>query len=88
MKTEIRKWVRKCQNSQANKIYKHTRTPHGIIINPGKLRVVHIDLVGPLKENRGKKFLLTMIDRDTDCVEAFPMREIGAKEVIEVIEKE
>ena len=88
MKSEIRKCVRNCQNCQANKITRHTKSPSGIITNREKLRVVHIDLVGPLKEIRGKKFLFTMIDHDTGWVEAFPMWDIGAKEVTDIIEKE
>jgi hypothetical protein len=48
---------------------------------------VHIDLVGPLPTNRGKKILFTIIDRDSGLIEVVPLSEIGSTEITETMEE-
>ena len=88
MKADIRSWCKHCQSCQANKINRHTRAPIGTLPNRGKFKVIHIDLVGPLPEVSGKKFLFTMIDRETCWTEAIALREIGSKNITDILKNE
>lgn len=88
MRAEIRKWCRFCQICQANKITRHTKSPLGSIPNLGKFKVLHIDLVGPLPSIKNKRFILTMIDRDTSWTEVVPLNDITSESVIKALTKE
>jgi len=55
IKAGIRKWCKHCQNCQTSKIHRYTKTPQGSLPYKGKFKVVHIDIVGPLPLNKGKK---------------------------------
>ena len=63
MRSEIRQWVRGCHECQKAKINKHTKSPLGTFPDRGRFKVVHIDIVGPLQQVEGKRFILTLIDR-------------------------
>ena len=41
---------------------------------------IHIDVCGPLPESYGYKFLLTIVDRSTKWLEAYPMKQASASE--------
>ena len=41
---------------------------------------VHLDVVGPLPESQGCRFMLTCLDRSSRWVEAYPMRTASAAE--------
>jgi len=88
MKAQIRKWCKFCQICQANKITRHTKAPLGSIPNLEKFKVLHIDLVGPLPIIKNKKFILTMIDRDTSWTEVVALNEISSEAVVKAITKE
>ena len=44
---------------------------------------IHVDLVGPLPESKGKKYLLTVIDRFARWIEAIPLADITADSCVE-----
>ena len=59
-------------------------------INPGvgnfkvpdkRFQFVHLDIVGPLPESEGKKYLLTCLDRCSRWLECFPLSRDSADEV-------
>jgi len=82
MRSEIRNWCKHCLKCQANKVSRHTKAPVGTLPSLGKFKVVHLDIVGPLPIIKGKKFLLTMIDRETSWTEVVPLREITTSSIV------
>ena len=65
-----------------SKIQIHVKTP----LQPfapvsGRFDHVHIDLVGPLQESQGFKYLVMVKDRFTHWPEAIPIRDIEARTV-------
>ena len=64
------------------------KTPQKLTPPPGQLptparrfNCVHLDLVGPLPESHGNRYLLTMIERSTRWLEAVPLASINADTV-------
>lgn len=81
MNKDIGTWARACEACQRSKINRHTVSPLGKFSEAGRFEHVHLDLVGPLQESQGYRYLLTMIDRATKWPEAVPLSEITADAV-------
>ena len=82
MATQINSWAKACDHCQRAKIHTHTRSPlQQFEIPTRRFQYVHIDIVGPLPEVRGYKYLLTVMDRFTRWPEAIPLKEIDTKSV-------
>ncbi|CAB0010077.1 unnamed protein product, partial [Nesidiocoris tenuis] len=84
MRREITEWSKACLPCQQSKVGRHTKPEYKNYGHAGKFEHVHLDIVGPLEEIRGKKYLLTMVDRNTSWPEAVPMNTITAEKVAEV----
>lgn len=84
MNTNIGTWARACEPCQRSKTYRHNSAPIGTFPSTDRLDHVHIDIVGPLPESNGNRYIVTMIDRATRWPEAVPVAEITAKSVAEV----
>ena len=80
MKAEITRYVQTCHGCQSVKP-SHTTPPHyGTFQVPDRrFSHCHVDIVGPLPESEGYKYLLTIIDRTTRQLSALPVPEPSAK---------
>ena len=73
MRKQVRERCRTCVPCQASKIERHTKTTP-TVLPPASRRFgsIHVDLVGPLPDCQGKKYLLTIVDRFSRWPEAYP----------------
>jgi cleavage and polyadenylation specificity factor subunit 1 len=73
-------WARTCIPCQRARIHRHTKSPIGSFDLPkARFRDIHVDVVGPLPESHGHKYLLTCVDRFTRWPEAIPMGNTDAE---------
>lgn len=79
--SDIRRWCRTCIACQKSKILRHTHAPLQKFPPSNKFEHVHIDLVGPLPNINGFRYLCTFIDRWTRWPEAIPLTGIKAEEI-------
>ena len=71
MNRDVDLWTRSCLPCQRSKVFRHTTQPSAAFIPPdSRFSHIHIDLVGPLSESHGCKYLLTAVDRFTRWCEA------------------
>ena len=81
MKSEITRYVQTCHNCQSNKPSKNRPPHYGHFEVPDqRFTHVHLDVVGPLPQSEGYKYLLTAVDRTTRLFFAWPITEPSAKE--------
>lgn len=73
---EVRLWAQQCIECQRSKIHRHVKAPLEYFAVPNiRFSHIHVDIVGPLPESRGAKYLFTIVDRYTRWPEAIPMNE-------------
>ena len=79
MASDISEWVKACPKCQSSKIKRHNR--QALKNYPGKFQrfhTIHLDLVGPLPDSQGFRYILTMRDRGTGFAIAAPMEDKSA----------
>ena len=81
MRKDIESFVKTCHPCQVAK--------HSATVNPGigtfrvpdqRFSAIHLDVVGPLPVSEGKRYLLTILDRTSRWLEAFPMESASSVE--------
>ena len=88
MVEDITHWASHCPKCQRNKITRHNRQrlsnfPH----EPGRLNVVHLDLVGPIPNSESHQYIITMRDRNTGYLCSAPLPDKTSDSVIYAIEQ-
>ena len=89
MRKDVQLFVRSCESCQKNKINKHIKSNYEKLPTCDNTRfaVLHLDIVGPLPSCEGYKYLLTMIDRETNWLEVVPLRIITTEKIIKALEE-
>ena len=79
MSADVKKWVSECDDCSKAKVQMHVKTPFTKFPVPEKrFTNVHVDVVGPLPESNGHRYLLTVVDRLSRCPQAIPMPDATA----------
>ena len=80
MKKEITTFVQTCHGCQSQKATNKPPPHYGTFEVPDqRFTHCHVDIVGPLPESEGYKYILSVIDRTTRHLSAFPLKEPSAK---------
>ena len=71
---DVTEWCTVCDQCQRNKVHVHAKAPlEEFSVPTRRFQHVHVDIVGPLPENRGQNYLFTIIDRHSRTPQAVPM---------------
>ena len=80
MRAEITRFVQSCHGCQSTKADRSPKPHYGQFDVPDqRFSHCHIDIVGPLPESEGYRYLLTIADRTTRHLTALPLAEPSAK---------
>ena len=81
MKTDIEDFVRTCHPCQVGKQSPTVKAGVGFFPVPDqRFSAIHLDIVGPLPPSNGFRFLLTIFDRTSRWLEAYPLRSATSEE--------
>ena len=82
MKKDITSFVTTCHPCQLAKQARSVDPGVGDFPVPDKrFSFIHLDIVGPMPESSGFKYLLTILDRTSQWLEALPLKADSSEEV-------
>ena len=80
LKTDVVNWCRECHDCMTSKVTTHVRAPLTKRPPPDRrFGSIHVDLVGPLPESEGYRYLFTIVDRYSRWPEAIPVQDMTAE---------
>ena len=80
LKRDVINWCKQCHDCQSSKVSRHIHTPVEKREPPDRrFGSLHVDLVGPLPECEGHRYLFTIVDRWTRWPEAIPVQDMTAQ---------
>lgn len=85
MNKDVTQWTKACTNCQRSKIHRHTVAPHGNFAHTDRFEHLQIDVVGPLTYCNGYRYIVTMVDRNTGWPEAYPVKDITAETIADIV---
>ena len=81
--SDVRKWTKSCINCCKAKIIRHNKSRvHNLPLPTNKFKSINMDIVGPLYESNGYRYILTIIDKYSSFPEAIPLQNITAETVL------
>ena len=84
LSADITSWVKACPQCQSCKVSRHNRQAlQNFPDDPGRFKVIHADLVGPLEESVGWRYILTIRDRGTGFLISAPLPDKTATSVVD-----
>ena len=85
-KRDVHKWCQESEACQKSKVSIHFKARLQRRALPDRrFGSIHVDLVGPLPESRGMKYLLTVVDRFSQWMEAIPLPNITAETCVRAL---
>ena len=76
MKKMVKNWAQACMHCQSCKITRHNKPQiEPISVSSEKFRDIACDIVGPLTDSNGFRYILTIVDRYSGWLEAVPIVE-------------
>ena len=72
IRKDVSSSVQQCADCQQSKITRHVKPPYKTLGEHPKFSAIHMDFVGPLPQNKGKRYLLTFFDRGSRWFSAIP----------------
>ena len=84
---DVKNWCRACAACHKSKVIRHTVSPLQAFPQSDRFETIHVDIVGPLPNINGYRYLVTMIDRASRWMEVIPTRNMLATTVASVFYK-
>ncbi|GBM05709.1 hypothetical protein AVEN_175554-1 [Araneus ventricosus] len=84
LQKDCTQFSKNCIACQSNKISRHSKSPVGqFLLVSTHLKLIHLDIIGPLPSSNGYHYCLTCIDRYSRWQEVFPMPDMKAETCVE-----